>query len=222
MDFQTFINCISKVNDFPLPGKRGHAIMAPYSIRRLYLSNEEVFHHENDSEYYQNARKASVLLCFYEHKDELYLTLIKRTTYDGPHSGQISFPGGKPVSLDSSLWDTAKREFKEELGVDLSSASPLLTLSRVYIPPSNFLVTPFVTVVKKKPFFHLDSREVALKIDISLYELIHLKIKQGPILEGNYKGVVVPCYVYEGHMIWGATAMVLSEFILFLKERILI
>ena len=196
--------------------------MAPYSIRRLYLSNEEVFHHENDSEYYQNARKASVLLCFYEHKDELYLTLIKRTTYDGPHSGQISFPGGKPVSLDSSLWDTAKREFKEELGVDLSSASPLLTLSRVYIPPSNFLVTPFVAVVKKKPFFHLDSREVALKIDISLYELIHLKIKQGPILEGNYKGVVVPCYVYEGHMIWGATAMVLSEFILFLKERTII
>tara|TARA_B110000914_G_scaffold33823_1_gene26603 strand:+ start:2215 stop:2883 length:669 start_codon:yes stop_codon:yes gene_type:complete len=222
MDFQTFINCISKVNDFPLPGKRGHAIMAPYSIRRLYLSNEEVFHHENDSEYYQNARKASVLLCFYEHKDELYLTLIKRTTYDGPHSGQISFPGGKPVSLDSSLWDTAKREFKEELGVDLSSASPLLTLSRVYIPPSNFLVTPFVAVVKKKPFFHLDSREVALKIDISLYELIHLKIKQGPILEGNHKGVVVPCYVYEGHMIWGATAMVLSEFILFLKERTII
>ena len=196
--------------------------MAPYSIRRLYLSNEEVFHHENDSEYYQNARKASVLLCFYEHKDELYLTLIKRTTYDGPHSGQISFPGGKPVSLDSSLWDTAKREFKEELGVDLSSASPLLTLSRVYIPPSNFLVTPFVTVVKKKPFFHLDSREVALKIDISLYELIHLKIKQCPILEGNHKGVVVPCYVYEGHMIWGATAMVLSEFILFLKERTII
>ena len=196
--------------------------MAPYSIRRLYLSNEEVFHHENDSEYYQNARKASVLLCFYEHKDELYLTLIKRTTYDGPHSGQISFPGGKPVSLDSSLWDTAKREFKEELGVDLSSASPLLTLSRVYIPPSNFLVTPFVAVVKKKPFFHLDSREVALKIDISLYELIHLKIKQCPILEGNHKGVVVPCYVYEGHMIWGATAMVLSEFILFLKERIII
>ena len=196
--------------------------MAPYSIRRLYLSNEEVFHHENDSEYYQNARKASVLLCFYEHKEELYLTLIKRTTYDGPHSGQISFPGGKPVSLDSSLWDTAKREFKEELGVDLSSASPLLTLSRVYIPPSNFLVTPFVAVVKKKPFFHLDSREVALKIDISLYELIHLKIKQCPILEGNHKGVVVPCYVYEGHMIWGATAMVLSEFILFLKERTII
>ena len=222
MNFQTFINCISKVNDFPLPGKRGHAIMAPYSIRRLYLSNEEVFHHENDSEYYQNARKASVLLCFYEHKDELYLTLIKRTTYDGPHSGQISFPGGKPVSFDSSLWDTAKREFKEELGVDLSSASPLLTLSRVYIPPSNFLVTPFVTVVKKKPFFHLDPREVALKIDISLYELIHLKIKQCPILEGNHKGVVVPCYVYEGHMIWGATAMVLSEFILFLKERTII
>ena len=196
--------------------------MAPYSIRRLHLSNEEVFHHENDSEYYQNARKASVLLCFYEHKDELYLTLIKRTTYDGPHSGQISFPGGKPVSLDSSLWDTAKREFKEELGVDLASASPLLTLSRVYIPPSNFLVTPFVTVVKKKPFFHLDSREVALKIDISLHELIHLKIKQCPILEGNHKGVVVPCYVYEGHMIWGATAMVLSEFILFLKERTII
>ena len=222
MDFQTFINCISKVNDFPLPGKRGHAIMAPYSIRRLYLSNEEVFHHENDSEYYQNARKASVLLCFYEHKDELYLTLIKRTTYDGPHSGQISFPGGKPVSLDSSLWETAIREFKEELGVDLSSESPLLTLSRVYIPPSNFLVTPFVAVVKKKPFFHLDSREVALKIDISLYELIHLKIKQCPILEGNHKGVVVPCYVYEGHMIWGATAMVLSEFILFLKERTII
>ena len=126
------------------------------------------------------------------------------------------------MSLDSSLWDTAKREFKEELGVDLLSASPFLTLSRVYIPPSNFLVTPFVAVVKKKPFFKLDPREVALQINISLDELIHLKIKQCPILEGNHKGVVVPCYVYEGHMIWGATAMVLSEFILFLKERTII
>jgi 8-oxo-dGTP pyrophosphatase MutT (NUDIX family) len=222
MDYQTFINCIPKVNDFPLPGKRGHAIMAPYSIRRLYLSNEEVFQHENDSENYQNTRKASVLLYFYEHKDELYLTLIKRTIYDGPHSGQISFPGGKPMSLDSGLWETATREFKEELGVDLSSVSPLLTLSRVYIPPSNFLVTPFVTVVRKKPFFQLDSREVALQINISLDELIRLNIKQCPILDGSHKGVIVPCYIYKGHMIWGATAMILSEFILFLKERILI
>ena len=222
MDYQTFLNCISKVNDFPLPGKRGHAIIAPYSIRRLFLSNEEVFHHENDSEYYQNSRKASVLLYFYEYKDQLYLTLIKRTTYDGPHSGQISFPGGKPVSSDSGLWDTAKREFKEELGVDLSSASPLLTLSQVYIPPSNFLVIPFVAVSKKKPFFQLDSREVALQINISLDELIHLNIKQCPILDGTYKGVVVPCYIYKGHMIWGATAMILTEFMLFLKERTII
>ena len=222
MDYQTFINCIPKVNDFPLPGKRGHAIMAPYSIRRLYLSNEEVFQHENDSENYQNTRKASVLLYFYEHKDELYLTLIKRTIYDGPHSGQISFPGGKPMSLDSGLWETATREFKEELGVDLSSVSPLLTLSRVYIPPSNFLVTPFVAVVRKKPFFQLDSREVALQINVSLDELIRLKIIQCPILDESHKGVIVPCYVCKGHMIWGATAMILSEFTLFLKERIII
>ena len=222
MDYQTFVNCISKVNNFPLPGKRGHVIMAPYSIRRLYLSNEKVFQHENDLEYYQNARKASVLLYFYEYKNELYLTLIKRTTYDGPHSGQIGLPGGKPLSLDFSLWDTAKREFKEELGVDLLSASPLLSLSPVYIPPSNFFVTPFVAVVKKKPFFYLNSREVALKINISLDELINLKIKQCPILEGNHKGVVVPCYIYKGHMIWGATAMILSEFTLFLKERTII
>ena len=222
MDYQTFINCIPKVNDFSLPGKRGHAIMAPYSILRLYLSNEEVFQHENDLENHQNTRKASVLLYFYEHKDELYLTLIKRTTYDGPHSGQISFPGGKPMPLDSDLWETATREFKEELGVDLSSVSPLLTLSQVYIPPSNFLVTPFVAVVRKKPFFQLDSREVALQINVSLDELIRLKIKQCPILDGSHKGVIVPCYVCKGHMIWGATAMILSEFTLFLKERIII
>ena len=87
------------------------------------------------------------------------------------------------MSLDSSLWETATREFKEELGVDLSSMNPLLTLSRVYIPPSNFLVTPFVAVVRKKPFFQLDSREVALQINISLDELIHLNIKQCPILD---------------------------------------
>ena len=126
------------------------------------------------------------------------------------------------MSLDSSLWETATREFKEELGVDLSSVNPHLTLSRVYIPPSNFLVTPFVAVVRKKPFFQLDSREVALQINISLDELIRLNIKQCPILDGSHKGVIVPCYIYKGHMIWGATAMILSEFILFLKERILI
>lgn len=196
--------------------------MAPNLVRKLYLPNEGNDKYETLLENYPNATKAAVLLYFYENEGQLNLTLIKRTTYDGPHSGQISFPGGKPESVDSSLWETAKREFEEELGVTISLNESFLTLSPVYIPPSNFLVTPFVFVAKMRPFFQIDSREVALQLDISLNELIHLKIKQRPLLEDIHKGVIVPCYTYKEHMIWGATAMILSEFICFLKERTLI
>jgi len=83
-------------------------------------------------------------------------------------------------------------------------------------------LSPHLLQFLKKTFFQLDSREVALQINISLDELIHLNIKQCPILDGTYKGVVVPCYIYKGHMIWGATAMILTEFMLFLKERTII
>jgi 8-oxo-dGTP pyrophosphatase MutT (NUDIX family) len=208
MDYQTFINCVSNVKDFSLPGKHAHLLTAPIERREQFEQLPTEF---------PNAKKAAVLLYCYPKEGLMYLSLIKRANYDGPHSGQISLPGGKPEESDQSLWHTALRECSEELGVMPQESKPLLNLSPIYIPPSNFLVSPFVVVEAQTPRFTLDPREVAQHIEIPLSELIAAKVKQSHLKHGVFEGATVPCYIYEEHTIWGATAMILSEFKLFLE-----
>ena len=213
MDYQTFIDSVSNLKDFSLPGKKAHLLTAPLgrkeSVNKLPVD-------------FPNARKAAVLLYCYPKKGVMHLSLIKRSTYNGPHSGQISFPGGKPESNDENLWQTALRECKEELGVLPKQTKPLLNLTPLYIPPSNFLVSPFVVIDDFLPSFKENPREVEQHIEIPLHELLRLKVKQTPLDEHLYKGVTVPSYVYQEHIIWGATAMILSEFKVFLEYCALI
>jgi len=168
------------------------------------------------SVYTQSAKRAAVLLLCYPKGEEMYLSLIKRAAYQGVHSGQISFPGGKPEPMDASLEDTALRECREELGVSLQAVSELIPLTPLYIPPSNFLVSPFVTYDPQYPDFFPDAREVASHIELPLFKLMELEIEQRKLTEGPLQGSPVPCYFYEGHTIWGATAMILTEFKVFL------
>jgi 8-oxo-dGTP pyrophosphatase MutT (NUDIX family) len=213
MDYKTFMDCVSNVKDFSLPGKQAHLRTMPKERKKQL---------ENLSKEHPNAKYAAVLIYCYPKNGIMHMSLIKRTTYKGPHSGQISLPGGKPEAVDKSLWHTALRECKEELGVSLLGSKPLLNLSPIYIPPSNFLVSPFVVVYPSSPVFAPDPREVAQHIEIPLSELIQLKVKQSLLYEGVFKGTTVPSYIYEEHTIWGATAMILSEFKFFLEHCALI
>lgn len=212
MNYQKFTDCFSNVKDFNLSGKLIAEELAPNIERLKFLQKKP-----SD---FPNARKAGVLIFCYPKDGAMHLSLIKRPNYEGVHAGQISLPGCKQDLEDDSIWQTALRECNEELGVELSTSEPLLSLTPTYIPPSNFLVSPFVVAQSQYPSFKLDSREVAQHLELPIEQLIEFKVEQQQIQMGFSSSRSVPCYKFEEHIIWGATAMILFEFKIFLESRL--
>lgn len=165
-------------------------------------------------------KQAAVMILCYPKAGTMQLTLIKRSDYIGVHAGQIGLPGGKKEISDRSLWHTAQRECNEELGTELSKDKPLLILSSIYIPPSHFNVTPFVTVLSHRPNFKLDPREVDHLIELPLGELCSFQIKERVLKEGRNIGMQVPSFRFKDYIIWGATAFILFEFKTFLVRQL--
>ena len=159
-----------------------------------------------------DARQAAVLMLLYPNNGRSYLPLIVRPTYPGVHSGQIALPGGKVEEEDKSLVATALRETEEEIGVSISEEQVLGTLSQLYIPPSNMIVTPVVAFAKEKARYHPDPKEVAKVLDLSLNAFndpsnrstVRVKATTEITLEA-------PAFVIDERIIWGATAMMMSE-----------
>lgn len=161
---------------------------------------------------------AAVLILVYPHLGSIYTILTQRHSYDGVHSAQISFPGGKSEPADISDVHTALREAEEEIGIDPSQISVFGTLTPLFIPASNILVTPVIGWVKNMPEFIIDPKEVAFLINADLKKLIDpaiVKIKpyeiRGRIIEVKY-------FDYDDNMIWGATAMILQELLVIVKN----
>jgi 8-oxo-dGTP pyrophosphatase MutT (NUDIX family) len=159
-----------------------------------------------------NPRKAAVLGLFYPNKkEETTFLLIERASYKGTHSAQISFPGGKKDASDRSLQETALRETFEEVGVVPKSIKIIRELTDVYIPPSNFLATPFIAFVEKKPEFIINY-EVKNTIEVLLEDLLNESSLTTVNLTTSYmENTNVPCFKLNGYVVWGATAMILSE-----------
>ena len=146
----------------------------------------------------------------------IYTVLILRTSDHGVHSGQVSFPGGKKEESDRSLEDTALREAEEEIGIKKNDVKVIGPLSELYIPTSGFLVQPFVGYLNKKPLFHPAKNEVAKLIEVSLDLIMDDGIvKETTILESktqNQKSEIqIPYFDIHGEVVWGATAMIISE-----------
>ena len=161
-------------------------------------------------------RAAVIIFCFEDNFENICFPLIRRQVYDGVHSGQISLPGGKKDYKDKSLWETAKRELNEELGVDISVIRKIKKLSKLYIPPSNFLVTPYVAYAEINPDFIINRREVAELLIMKVQDLILLKKVNKRVINSYLKNVLVQGYKINNNFIWGATAMILKEFKLIL------
>ena len=158
-------------------------------------------------------KRASVIIfCFQDNSGNISFPLIKRQLYNGAHSGQISLPGGKKDEKDKNLWETAKRELNEELGVDLSFIKKIKKLKSIYIPPSNFLVTPFIAYSKKIPDFKINKREVAELIILKIKDLILFEKVYQSVTNSYLRNVKVPGYKFNKNFIWGATAIILKEF----------
>jgi 8-oxo-dGTP pyrophosphatase MutT (NUDIX family) len=143
----------------------------------------------------------------------LHLILTKRTDTLRGHSGQVSFPGGGMDEDDLALEDTALRETCEELGICEKSRIHILGhLTKMWIPPSNFDVHPFVATMSSKPEITPNPFEVAQVLHLSLADLLDDKIKRTTEMTLRGMTLDVPYYDVEGHVVWGATAGMLSEF----------
>jgi len=156
-------------------------------------------------------RQSAVLIALYERNDDIWFPLTVRSHHVRKHKGQISFPGGAFESADQTLWHTAVREAHEELGLDPEDVRRLGRLSELCIVSSGFCVHPYVASVSSHGLWRIDENEVAQVVEMPLDLLLDERLKQvteWPIEGGTRR---IPHYAYEGHVIWGATAMMLSE-----------
>jgi 8-oxo-dGTP pyrophosphatase MutT (NUDIX family) len=159
------------------------------------------------------AREGAVLMLLYQSVDGPRLILIKRCDDLPHHPGQIAFPGGRREDGESLL-QTALRETEEEVGVSPAAVTVLGSLTPIYIPPSDFEVYPFVGWHDGgRPAFQPDPREVAELIEVDLAYLRDPAARSHETWWLREEPVEVPYFSLPPHKIWGATAIILCEFL---------
>ena len=186
----------------PLPGIPAQLRMAP----------EPRTGHKAYFEVEDTSRKAGVLILLYPKDGRLRLLLTRRTERVNHHRGQISLPGGEQHPGES-VEATALRETAEELGLDLGAVRVLGRLTPLYIPNSNYCVYPVVASIPGPLAFRLQPDEVAEVIEPPVDRLADPACLGRETRRYGGQDHEVPFYAFEGHKIWGATAMVLAEFL---------
>jgi 8-oxo-dGTP pyrophosphatase MutT (NUDIX family) len=165
-------------------------------------------------------RPGSVLILLYQEDGDIKFPLIKRPEYPGAHGGQISLPGGKAEAGENSI-ETALREAQEEIGVDSRNVNILGRLSEFHVIPSNFLITPVVATIDRRPVWIPDPYEVAGILTGSISELVKDDaVRTTEILAAGQYRMNAPHFYIENQIVWGATAMMLNEFRMILRELI--
>ena len=166
----------------------------------------------------EDAREAAVMVLLYPLNGSVHTVFMQRPDYNGVHSGQISFPGGKRESTDDSLILTALREAGEETGVDSSKICVINTLTPLFIPVSNMVVTPVLGWIAEKPVFNHQPEEVIFLFDAEIEKFLDPSvIKTKPfVIRGET--INVRYFDYDGYVIWGATAMILNELLAIIRN----
>ena len=187
----------------PLPGVDAH-LLAAHPARRLTVPEGVT------------PREAGVLVLLYADGDGAWrFPLIERASHHqgDRHRGQIGLPGGKREDEDADLSATALREAEEEVGVPREEVRVLGRLTPLYIPVSNFRVTATVGFAERRPSYVRQETEVARVIEAAVAELLD----EGAVrhrdvaIDGRLTLQQVPYYALGGEVVWGATAMMLSE-----------
>lgn len=200
----SFINHLQDRLAQPLPGREAQFRMA--HLDRRYLPPPP-----------PDARLAGVLALFFPKNEDWHLVFIERKSNNPKdrHGGQISFPGGKFEKEDGHLQQTALREAHEEVGVDHSTVTILGRLTELYIPVSNFLVNPFVGFVDYTPRFLPQIEEVngILEVPFSVFQQQEGRQTTEVLLGNQIRISDVPYFNLNGKVMWGATAMMMSELV---------
>jgi 8-oxo-dGTP pyrophosphatase MutT (NUDIX family) len=173
--------------------------MAPSGVKRIVPSNNSV--------------NAAVLILVFPQNTEPHIVLIKRAEYPGIHGGQISLPGGKEEENDVNLEHTVLRETYEEIGLHPSKIELIGKLTPLFIPVSLFNVFPFVGICAEKPIWVPDKQEVSYIIEASLKDLLNPSNRVVERKKINGAEMDVPFFSINDEKIWGATAMIISEFL---------
>ena len=164
-----------------------------------------------------NPRVGGVLLLLYCVNEEMHFVLTRRRDDLNSHAGQISFPGGKQEHGEV-LQRTALRETREEIGIPETAVSIIGQLSPIYIPPSDFEVHPFVGWYKNgRPQFAPEKSEVAEIIEVPVAHLLDPATRVEEPWDFRGQQITIPFFDVDGHKVWGATAIMLSEFVERLK-----
>lgn len=192
-----------------LPGEEAQFRMAPRARQRM----QEVLSGNT------RPQQGAVLLYLFPQHSDWRIVLMKRPDYDGAHGGQVSIPGGR-LEPGENHTQAALREFEEETGVCVSNSQLLGKLSELFIPPSRFLVKPFVAYAQERPQFDPDPVEVEQIIELTVSALMSEEtVKRGRVCLRAGVLVETPYFDVEGHIVWGATAMILSELKEVLSDR---
>ncbi len=201
----------SSLKDEILKGLPGTEVQWEMSSRDRILMNFPLFPGDD-------ARVAAVLILLYPDNGSIHTVFMQRPEYEGIHGGQISFPGGKKEPEDESVIQTALRETWEETGADPKEISVLGTLTPLFIPVSNMLVTPVVGWHNQKPLFNHRIEEVSFLINAEIKRFLDNSIVKSKPLEIRGQRVTIKYFDYDGNTIWGATAMIFNE-LLYLIRR---
>lgn len=210
-NFNVFLNKLRIALSEPLPGVIAQTRLAP-PHRPVELINTLSDDQVTDS---------AVLILLWQHGDQIFTVFILRSVYEGFHSNQIAFPGGKYEKSDKDFATTALREAQEEVGIDPETITILGQLTPLFISPSRFMVYPVVGYTRTEPAFILDPFEVKAIIPCSLFDFLnpdHFIIQnievRGDIITD------IPCFKTGEHLIWGATAMIFNELLEIIKPII--
>jgi 8-oxo-dGTP pyrophosphatase MutT (NUDIX family) len=203
MEFHRFLEYVPNITKLQLDAQASHAKMSP--VERMDLVRKLNPDH-------QNPQKAAVMVLIYPKNDQAHLVLIVRPSYPGIHSSQVSFPGGRAEATDTSFLHTALRECEEEVGVASQKVNFIKQMQSVYIPPSNFLMHPFLGFSTETLSFTPQASEVQRILEVPLRFFLEEASLTNQKMNTSYGvQIVVPGWNFEQHFIWGATAMVLSE-----------